>query len=248
MRASAGNRFVQKYLTQQATLKDYRGKYKLTFHKEPIKVKGFDSENYSRGGKNTEKLDQNVARARSKIFEYGMCNDWDWFVTLTLDPARYNRHDLKSYHKDLSSWIHDSVNKRLHIKMRWLLIPEMHKDGAWHMHGFIAGLPPNEITKNEHGYWDWQEYRDKFGWISLDRIRDQERCARYITKYVKKDLSDRRDELNAHLYYCSRGLQTATEIKRGTISRDDTIPADFENDHVKVKWSKNLYELAQLFD
>lgn len=237
----------QLYQYDQATIKRYGQKYKLTYHKGGLRQKGFEMENYKRQGVNEHKLEDNVSRARAKIFEYGICNDWQYFVTLTLDPKKYDRKNLKGYHKDLSQWIRDT-NKRLKTKIRYLLIPEQHKDNSWHMHGFIAGLPDTEITKNEHGYWDWGRYKDKFGWISIDKIKDKERCSRYITKYVNKDLNDRKTELNAHLYYCSRGLKTSDEIKRGTISRNGIIPTDYENDHVKIKWSTNLNDLAVLFD
>ena len=34
----------------------------------------------------------------------------------------------------------------------------------------------------------------------------------YITKYISKDLSSRRDEVGKHLYYCSRGLKVAEKL------------------------------------
>lgn len=241
------NQNEQLYKFKQASLKVYRNKYKLTYFKAAVRQKGFEIENYKRTGVNEEKLDDNLTRAKSKIFEYGMCNDWDYFCTLTVDPSRYDRKNLSKYQKDLAKWINNQ-NRLKGYKLKYLLIPEMHKDGAWHMHGFIAGLPPGEIKINEHGYWDWQAYKDKFGWISLDKIRNQEKASRYITKYIKKDLKDRKKDLNAHLYYCSRGLKVAEELKKGTISCDDIMPTDFENEHVKIKWSVDPYKLAELFD
>ena len=48
----------------------------------------------------------------------------------------------------------------------------------------------------------------------MDKIKNQEACCKYITKYVNKDLSDSIKELNAHMYYVSKGLNKAVEIKK----------------------------------
>lgn len=72
----------------------------------------------------------------------------------------------------------------------------------------------------------------------MDKIRNQEAVCKYITKYVNKDLADSIKDLNAHMYYCSQGLNGASEIKRGTLS-DHSIPFEFENDHVMIKWISN---------
>jgi hypothetical protein len=39
------------------------------------------------------------------------------------------------------------------------------------------------------------------------------------------------------MYYVSKGLNKAVEVKRGTLS-DNSIPFEFENDYVKIKWLK----------
>ena len=31
------------------------------------------------------------------------------------------------------------------IKITFVLVPEQHKDGAWHEHGLISGLPGEDI-------------------------------------------------------------------------------------------------------
>lgn len=138
-----------------------------------------------------DKLDQSISRARARIFELAICNPWEFFVTLTLDPARYDRRDLPAFRRDLSQWIRNQ--RRLHgCDFRYLLIPEMHRDGAWHMHGLVAGLRESAFEFNANGYLDYPPYRDRFGFISLSRVRVPEAVARYITKYVSKDLAARR--------------------------------------------------------
>ena len=40
------------------------------------------------------KLSNNISRAKSKVFEYAYCNHWDYFITLTISPDKYDRYDL----------------------------------------------------------------------------------------------------------------------------------------------------------
>lgn len=233
-----------KYKTNYIRVKKYSDSlYKVVHVKKSTRVTGAEDESevyygQSKGTVNDEKLDTNVARARSKVFDYSMCNSWDFFVTLTLNQKLYNRFDLKKYSKDLSQFIRD-YNKKHGVKMKYMLIPEMHEDGAWHMHGFIYGLPESHLITNSYGYLDWEAYKNKFGYISLDKIRSQEGASKYITKYIKKDLSARSRELNAHLYYCSKGLKQPEIIKEGTPNSTFGIPCDWENDFVSILWLKD---------
>lgn len=188
-------------------------------------------------GVNDTKLGNNISRAKSKVLEYALCNEFEYFVTLTINKDKHNRYDLKSYYKTFSKFL-NNYNYRYSVKVDYLLIPEKHKDGAWHLHGLIKGLPLQHLKKNEHGYLDWPHYRDKFGYISLDPVRSIEKVSRYITKYINKELESTIKELGAHLYYVSKGLKKSEEIKRGTLLAD-SIPYDFKNDYVKIKWLKD---------
>ena len=235
------NETCRLYDSDVLVLKDYKIKRKLTLHKA-IRCKGFEIETKrrNRGTANNEKLENNIIRAKAKIFELSYCNSWDMFMTLTLDPKKYDRKNLQKYHRDLSQWI-QNYNKKHGLNIKYLLIPEQHKDGAWHMHGLIMGLPKEHLITNKNGYLDWEEYKQKFGWCSIDNIKNHEAVSRYITKYISKDLADGIRAINAHMYYCSKGLQRAIEIKRGTMNGQFIIPWDYENDWIKCKWYDNSF-------
>lgn len=222
------------YETDVTILKKYGNQLLKITNLKGVRNPGFEIDrNFSlRGSVNDEKLDCNISRARQKVYEYAYCNDFDWFVTLTINEKKYDRSDLKGYYRDFSQFLRNY--KRIHqVDIQYLFIPELHSDGkSWHMHGFIKGLPESHIVKNDNGYWDWIPYRDRFGWISLDHIKDRGRCAGYITKYISKNLSDCVKELNARMYYSSRGLKTAEEIKRGHLSKG--VPWSYEGDYCRV--------------
>lgn len=226
------------YLKDVAILKKFNEDcYKLSLCR-CLRAKGFEDEKKKNvRGVNDGKLDNNISRAKSKVKEYALCNDFRYFITLTIDKNKYDRYNLKAYYKDLGQFIRN-YNRIHKTKVDYVLIPEQHEDGAWHMHGLFNGILDKHLEVNKNGYLEWKQYTKKFGYMSLDFVKDREKVASYITKYVTKDLAKSIKELNAHMYYCSKGLEVAQEIKRGTLLAD-SIPYDFENDYVKIKFFNN---------
>lgn len=229
-------------------LKKYNeNKYKLTRH-SVLRNKGVEMDNQLKSERcsvNDNKLRESLVRARSRIYEYGICNDWDFFVTLTIDKNKFDRYDLKNYYSKFSQFLRN-YNKRHNLNIKYLFIPEKHKDGAWHMHGFLHGLPINHLEVNHHGYYDWIPYSSKFGYISLDMIRDKDKASSYITKYISKNLVDCVTELNSKMYYCSNGLKKAEVIKKGSISAN--IEPSFSNEYVEIKYFDNATLALSYFD
>lgn len=204
----------------------------------PIKNSGFEDDRkfeYKRDV-NKEKLSNNIARARSKIFEYAICNEFEYFVTLTLNRDYLDRYDLKEYIKKLGQFIRD-YRKKYKVNVQYLLIPEKHIDGAWHMHGLLKGIPKEQLKINKHGYKDWEAYSKRFGYISIDDIRSQIAVSKYITKYISKSIDTGRGvtEKESKLYYCSRGLKKPIKIHEGTLKSYQLINIyfEFENDYIR---------------
>lgn len=209
---------------------------------------------FNRPGKgqvNDVKLDCNLSRAKNAVFELAICNPWRLFGTFTIDADLHPRDDLKGYYKKFSQWIRN-YNKKYNINIKYLFVPERHKDGSWHMHGFIYGLPEShlvpfkkgDLSKNgnpipsdlwKNGYYNWTAYANKFGYNSFDFVQNHEAVSKYVTKYMTKDVESSVREVNAKSYYNSRGLEKATEVVRGYLA----VPVkdancDFVNDYVKI--------------
>lgn len=200
--------------------------------------------------KNEEKLENNIMRARSKLYELSICNEWEYFVTLTIDQKKYKRNDLEKYHRAFAQWIRNQ-NRIHNLNVKYLTVPELHADGQnWHEHGFILGIPEkclktykmsdtvpqyikDKLNKGEIVY-DWTGYREKFGWSIVEPIRNHDAACKYMRKYITKDLSRSVSELGAHMYYASQGLERAKEVKRGILTKAPE-KWDFENEYVKIK-------------
>ena len=229
----------------------FETKYKLITCK-CLRTAGVEDDNDKgkRCTRNDCKCDESISRTRERIYELAYCNDWQWFFTATLNPNKYDRTDLNKFHKDITKWI--SNYNRLHsTQIKFLLIPELHSDGkSWHMHGLLQGLPKSELRQFSVGdtmgkklaekvlrgdvVYNWLPYFNKFGFCDLEPIRCHEAVSKYITKYISKSLENSVKDLNAHMYYCSRGLNRAETIKKGTMLAD--IVPDYESDYCKVTW------------
>lgn len=256
------------YESDYATLKKYREDYyKITLHKM-IRRAGYeavDGEEEHRSGKkntaeNEEKLETSLSRTKSKIFELALCNDWEWFVTLTLNPEYHDRKDLKTYKTKLSTWI-KNYNRLHKTTIKYLLIPENHKDGSWHMHGLMMGLPVeqlHEFSEDEklpikilieiargHKLYSWPSYAKAFGYITISEIISLTGVSKYITKYITKDLIGTRIGKNEHLYYCSQRLKRAEIIYQGHLTKE--LNEDYSNEYVKIKTVQSFEEAAAYF-
>ena len=92
---------------------------------------------------------------------------------------------------------------------------------------------------------NWKRYAESFGYVTCEPIRNLEATAKYITKYITKDLVSSQVGLNKNLYLCSHGLNRAETIYRGHIAND--FQPDFCNDYVAIKTFKTEEEALTLF-
>lgn len=188
------------------------------------------------------KSDQSLSRTRRLILEKALCNNWDWFCTFTLDKKKYDRKDLLKFKTSFTQFIRDERKRDQNIK--YLLIPEKHEDGAWHIHGLLAGLDevvsfkdwskqghyvPRKLIAND--YYNWPRYQRKFGFCSLGRLKCPVRSAFYVSKYVNKNPDRMVTESGSNIYLSSNGLNTAvlhSEIYEPQSELDKFLTDEYE--------------------
>ena len=78
-------------------------------------------------------------RARGKVRDLAKANKWDFFVTLTFAPLLIDRYDMTKITKTMNAWLSHQVERQ---GMKYVMVPERHKDGAIHFHGLIAWENP----------------------------------------------------------------------------------------------------------
>lgn len=238
--------------------------YKITSMHTYSCGKGDTERTYTAKGTagNEAKLADNLTRARSRVQELALCNPWEWFATLTLDKEKYDRHNLPKFNKDLGQLIRD-FRKQHGCAVKYLLIPEKHKDGAWHMHGFFMGLPvehlrefrltdrlPHKIRARIEGgkhVYTWDAYARRFGFADIEPIDNHEAAGNYIIKYITKDTTRSITKLNAHIYYASKHLEGRKVVYRDLLDRPLTEP-DYSNDYCTVKWFDDAEQAMACFE
>ena len=120
------------------------------------------------------------------------------------------------------------------------------------MHGFLHGLPVEHLHQFQIGdimgagladkvkrggvVYNWPAYSDKFGFCDVECVRNHEAVSKYMTKYICKDLAQSVTDLNAHMYYHSRGLCFAETIKKGSMSMAVDIEPSYTGDYCSVYW------------
>lgn len=201
-----------------------------------------------------ERVAGSLSRTRNTVYEIAACNDFQWFFTGTLNPEWHDRNDLGEFRKKLSQAIRD-FRKKTGESVYYLIVPERHKNGAWHVHGLIGGLSESYLHRfepterlplrilnrvREHGdVYNWEYYSEKFGFTTLTPIRDKAAMTAYITKYITKDMTVNALESGAHLYYASIGLNRADVLFAGSggveMKALASLVYDYENDYVRVK-------------
>ena len=194
-----------------------------------------DREHVKKGSVNDRKLDNNIARAKAKLREYALCNPWDYWCTFTVDEKKCERYDLDTYFKAFAKFINNYNRCEEPFRVKYLFVPEMHEDGAWHIHGFVKGIKPSDLYVNKYGYLTWKQYEKKFGFISMGRIKDHDRATSYILKYITKDTDKSVTALHKHIFYHSKGLQIATELYRGSGNYFGEWDWEHPDGYVKVK-------------
>lgn len=168
-------------------------------------------------------------RAAAKLRDYALCNDFRYFVTLTLDAAKIDRYDLAGVVRKLRTWLDNRVRR---CGLKYVLVPEEHKDGAFHFHGFFndavevadsgtmivgAGKPKRPRSKKEREEWladcakvvynlpDWA-----LGFsTAIELYGDYDAAIGYVSKYITKQ----GEKLGGRWYFSGGDLKTPEVVE-----------------------------------
>lgn len=147
-----------------------------------------------------------VNRSKNKIFYYARSNNWEngYFVTLTIDPKKYDSFDYKVCSELIKKFLNRLRNSFENAYA--LIVPEKHKSGAFHFHGIIGGVDlikescvqysghtfKGEMIYNFCRFWD-------FGFTNVTKVKSSLAIEKYVTKYTTKELLN--NTLYQHRYF-----------------------------------------------
>jgi len=173
--------------------------------------------------------DDSVRRARNKVFDIAMLNGFTHFVTWTLNKEYVDRYDKKEIAKQLKIFLKNMVAR---YGLKYIIIPEYHKDCSIHFHGLISGnirfvdsgtrqvkgfSKPLRIETCKRKRIPAEEQRTVFNmpqWklgfsTAIELYGEKENAVRYVLKYISKDL---KEKILGNFYYAG-----------GDIEREPTI-------------------------
>lgn len=164
-------------------------------------------------------------RTVQSIYALSRQCEWEYFITLTFDNEKTNRYDFDECMKKAKKWFNNQRN-RYAPELQYLCVPEMHKDGAWHIHGLVANVGNMDIGKVSrvvdkkklpNGKWitlkqplellsvgGW-----KFGFSDASIVNDVRRVSSYIVKYITKELCELTQ--GKHRYFRSNNIPEVAE-------------------------------------
>ena len=148
-------------------------------------------------------LDRAKRRARSALRDLARSNEFSVFVTLTLDRKKVDRYDMGEVTKILNRWLDNHVRRD---GLCYALVPELHRDGAIHFHGFFNDALPlvDSGHKDSGGHTVYNLPAWTLGFTTAIRLYGDRRAAvGYCCKYITKA----QEKIGGRWYYSGGALQ-----------------------------------------
>lgn len=190
-----------------------------------------------------------LKRAKDRIFDYILSNEFDYFFTGTIDPKKYNSSDPKAIFKYIQNWLKNLVKRN---NLKYVFVPELHKSGKIHFHGLIKGDNLNLVDSGtklykgckkgpikdftairkgfspENGRIVYNLDRWKFGFTTcINLVGDPMNTAFYVTKYITKDCK----KIFGKFFWHSRGLKKP-DIRLENIDYNSVKSKEYFNEHI----------------
>lgn len=146
-------------------------------------------------------------RARCALRDIALSTPFSFFVTFTLDQTKIERHDPAVILKTLNRWLDNNVRRK---GLCYILVPEYHKKGGIHFHGFIndvfSAVDSGHVDRLGHTIFNLPAW--KFGFSTAIRLYgDRFQAVSYVCKYISKS-----DEKIGGRWYYSGGALRRPEI------------------------------------
>lgn len=209
------------------------------------------------------------ARAFRRCVEYGLNNDWQYFLTITLDDDKVNGKSKEYIIKKVLQEF-AIIRKRYDSGFRYLLVSELSpKNNRLHFHGLVKFGKTLEQLKQDgevkylgfnkrfrNRFYRFERFFRKFGASRLDEIiKYSPAIVYYIAGYLCKRQSDNRqiEKIGKHYFFVSEGLKKASKIILEKTSADNILagvrclPATYQNEFLqKFRMTKKQFqELAE---
>lgn len=182
-------------------------------------------------------------RAKAAVRDLALSNEFNSFVTLTLDASRVDRYDIDAVIKTMNNWLDNNVRRK---GLKYILVPELHKDGAIHFHGFIndalplvdsgtlstgEGKPRKPRSSKErqrfiddgaHVVYNLPSWKLGFS-TAIELYGEYRRAVAYVCKYISKE----QQKIGGRWYYSGGDLKRP-EVYYDTVDYDQFLSVNNE--------------------
>lgn len=171
-----------------------------------------DAVEWSSTASSERRLSQNRAAARRRIYGIMRMNPHlNHFTTLTLDKSRViSRYDPATVTRTLNQWLSNAVRRH---GLEYLVIPELHKDGAIHFHGMLSQstltLKDSGLTNHARPLYNLPGWSYGFSTVSVIPPDEMLATIAYVAKYISKQPA----RVLGRWYYSSAGLARPIPIQ-----------------------------------
>lgn len=152
-------------------------------------------------------LERARRRARAQVRRLALCNEFRWFVTLTIDPKKIDSYDAAMVIKRLNQWLSNRVKRD---GLRYVLVPERHKSGRIHFHGFFSDSlqAVDSGHKDSEGHPVYNLPQWDYGFTTAIALYGEyPKAVAYVCKYIGKDS----EKIGGRWYYSGGKLEKPVE-------------------------------------
>ena len=150
--------------------------------------------------------------------------EFQYFGTMTFDKKKVkSRKDAVELHRALKRFFQ-------YLGIKFILIPERHKDGSIHFHGvFDSSIEPFlvlfvigesrmsafmvEAIKNGRVLYNFPKYQERFGFCDFELIQNKQAISNYVSKYIIKGFLEPQNRIFSHRFFASKGLNRPSIVQ-----------------------------------
>lgn len=191
-------------------------------------------------------------RAKDNFYGYAFSNDWEYFLTATIDPKRFRTADADIRY----CW--QKFRQRLQYlnpEVKILCAPERHQSGVFHFHSVISNIDftpyMTRAVNAKTGEFMLTQFGDPifnlrlwdYGITTLVKVgghgSDRERVANYLISYTTKENSDigynkKRYFRTHNLAFKEKEVSYYTRQKLSELLQDISVVTYKENERMIV--------------
>lgn len=176
-----------------------------------------------------ESIRCSLSRTKTKVYQLCRGEDWEWFFTFTFSPYAVDRYDFSECSNKLSVWLSNMRRRSLYVgkDLKYMVVPEQHKDGAWHFHGIFSGVDVSLFRiARFSGHNDFRVCSWHFGYTTATVVSDPLAVSNYISKYITKDMVS--VSKGKKRYWASRNLSGPKRINLNISPDSGPMPTCFD--------------------